>query len=136
MTMIKLDDPDLFGNDAAEDESPERLAFYFVDKDVFKTFRNEDVRLSIAMARKGIGKSAILAHTAFLLERAPSKPLVVNLKGSDLVAQRPMPSMRSDILIYDWQQRICTAVVHRLAQALSVAIDDDSSLMVEASEIA
>ena len=84
--MIDLNHPEHFGKDDAETEKPEVLDSYFVDKDVFKAFRNPDVRLSVARCRKGIGKSALLSRTAYSVRTEHPADLVVQLRGSDLVA--------------------------------------------------
>lgn len=51
MNNIKLDDPKLFGNLAAEDEDIDLLDSYFVDKSVYDYFRSED-KLWIVRAKK------------------------------------------------------------------------------------
>lgn len=134
--MIPLNDVELFGKDDAETEDPERLDSYFVDKDVFKSFRNPHVRLSVARCRKGIGKSALLSRTAYAVRNRYPDDLVIQLRGSDLVAQRPAPDLRPDILVYDWQQRVCTAILHRIGADMRLALTDDAMSIVESSELA
>ena len=51
---IDLLSNELFGNEAAEDESPEILSSYFVEKHEFTPFYNAKVKFQIVMSRKGI----------------------------------------------------------------------------------
>lgn len=87
--MDFLDDRNLWGNEAGEDEEPAVLSSYFVRQPEFDAFFDPDVRLSVARARKGMGKSALLKECEYLAGR-DGKVVVVSLKGADLVAQRPV----------------------------------------------
>ena len=54
MTGLKLDDPLLWGNEAAEDEDSAILSSYFTTQDDFEGFFDPGVRLRVARARKGL----------------------------------------------------------------------------------
>lgn len=134
-TLINLTDPRLFGNEAAEDEDPGVLDSYFVEKPEFKIFEDEKVPLSIVRARKGVGKSALLARGAYSKNNESPKPLVISIIGADLVAQRPFKVGNASELIYDWQQRICSRINVELGREIGLALDDASISLVEASEL-
>lgn len=132
--MNLLDDRKLWGNEAAEDEEPAVLSSYFVRQPEFDTFFDPGVRLSIARARKGMGKSALLKECEYLVGK-DGKAVVVSLKGADLVAQRPVSELSADEHIHDWQQRICMCINHHLGAELGFAFNDDHMLLVEGAEL-
>ena len=87
MFKIDLADETLFGNDAGEDESPEILASYFVDQAAFSRFLRPTNKLSVARAKKGMGKSALLSKFAY--DRGEEgEEIVVRLVGSQLIGDR------------------------------------------------
>ena len=55
--MLKVDDRRLWGNEAADDEDPKLLNSYFVTQPAWDDFFDGSIPLSIARARKGMGKS-------------------------------------------------------------------------------
>jgi hypothetical protein len=132
---IPLNDRRLWGNEAADDEDPEVLDSYFVSQDAWADFFNAGVPLSIARARKGMGKSALIRECAFRVTRQDNA-LVLSIKGSDLVAQKEFKAQSPLEHIFDWQQRICTAVARRLGASIGLAVDDDRISLVEAAELA
>jgi hypothetical protein len=84
MPSIDLLDPMLFGNDAAENEDEESLHYFFVNQDIFETFEDEGRPFSICRARKGMGKSALIVHTATKKEQDTDNT-VVRMTGSELL---------------------------------------------------
>lgn len=131
---VTLDDRLLWGNEAAENEEPSILSSYFVDQDAFFPFFDPGVRFSIARARKGMGKSALIRECANRLSSS-SQVLVVSLKGQDLVAQRPLPHASPAEHIYDWQQRLCFAINRVLGAHVGIALRDDAMALVETAEL-
>jgi hypothetical protein len=83
-----LINPDLFGNDAGEDELPEVLNGYFLEKQEFHAFFNADTRLAFVRSRKGIGKSALLRQVYFRRSNLNEGELLIYVKASDLVAMQ------------------------------------------------
>ena len=67
--MINFDfkDKKIYGNEAGEDEDVEILNSYYVDHTDFDYFFDPNERLSIVSARKGMGKSALLARLHYKL---------------------------------------------------------------------
>lgn len=132
--VIKLDDRRLWGNEAADDEDPEVLNSYFVNRPEWDEFFEPSTRLSIARARKGMGKSALLAECAFRL-RNHSSTLIISIKGADLAAQKEFKSLSAIEHVYDWQQRICAVINRSIGQQIGFAISDDSIALVETAEL-
>lgn len=132
---LQLDDRRLWGNEAADDEDPEVLNSYFVNQPDWHEFFNVNIPLSIARARKGMGKSALLRECAFRL-RGQADTLVIAVKGADLVAQRDFRLLTPSEQLYDWQQRICAVINRNLGAQVGFAFTDDSIALVENAELA
>lgn len=131
---IQLDDRRLWGNEAADDEDPEVLNSYFVSRPEWQEFFDPKIGLSIARARKGMGKSALLSECAYRL-RITSTGLVILIKGADLAAQREFKPLSPMEQVYDWQQRICAIVNRRLGEQIGFAVTDDAIALVETAEL-
>ncbi|MBI3554174.1 MAG: hypothetical protein HY077_16880 [Elusimicrobia bacterium] len=81
---IRLNDPDLFGNDAAEDEDEAVFASYVVDRPELKDFTSALRRICIARAYKGEGKSALLRHAASKVQQSGSQAIVIQSSANSL----------------------------------------------------
>jgi hypothetical protein len=125
----------LWGNEAADDEDPEILNSYFVTQPQWGEFFDAKVALSIARARKGMGKSALLRECAFRAQHEDAS-LVIPIKGSDLVAQKEFKNQTPIEQIYDWQQRVCTIVSRYIGANIGLAFTDDKITLVESAELA
>ena len=142
MTQLALDDPDLFGNDAGEDEDERLLLSYFVEQPAFAAFLDPARRLWFATGRKGTGKSALLVRFAHALRSAPAAagaapPLVLQLVPSQLVALKEPPATDNPILLENyWKQVICGAINMALARDIGVAWSDNQMALVEGAELA
>jgi len=133
--MIKnIADRNLWGNEAADDEDPEILSSYFINNIEFDDFFDENVSLVIVRAKKGMGKSALLNEYANKREKL-DKNIVINIKGSDLISQRPLQILSTVEYIHDWQQRICMCINREIGNIIEFAIDDDQILLVENAEL-
>ena len=66
---IDILNKELFGNDAGEDEKIEILNSYYVDRDDLKDFFDKEVKLNVVSARKGMGKSSLLARLNYKLNK-------------------------------------------------------------------
>lgn len=135
---LKLDDKLLWGNEAADDENPELLNSYFVTQrnDEWDEFFNIDIPYSIARARKGMGKSAILKECAYR-NKNNENCTVIDIKGSDLIAHKALPEGIQDVTqsIFDWKQRICAIINHKLSDSIGFAWTDDVITLVENAEL-
>ena len=123
ISIKQLDYTDLriFGNEAGEDEKPAILNSYFVNKPEFEYFENDQNSFSIVQGLRGTGKSALLARLAFVRQDNPDKPLVIFIKGSELVAGKPFESKSPLEYIYEWQQRICSRINAELGRDIGLA---------------
>lgn len=135
-TRRDLIDPELFGNEAGDDEDIEILNSYFVEKPDFERFYSPNTRIAFVRSRKGVGKSALLKQSLFRRKQTSSPELLIHLKASDLVALQDVPSGSPDELVYGWQQRICTQINRELGAILKVGFTDDAILLIESSELA
>ncbi|MEX0178931.1 MULTISPECIES: P-loop ATPase, Sll1717 family [unclassified Stenotrophomonas] len=134
--LAELTDPELFGNEAGDDEDPEVLAGYFLDKAAFKPFYSDSQRLQFVRSRKGIGKSSLLKRTYYERRRQKEAGLCIYVKASDLIALQDVRGETPDEMIYGWQQRICTLVNREMGSILNVGFTDDAISLIESSELA
>lgn len=132
----ELIDPELFGNEAGDDEPIEVLDSYFLSKPEFDRFYSPANKLAFVRSRKGVGKSALLKKTLSTRQMAGEGEILIHLKASDLSALQNVDHSSPDQLIYGWQQRICTQVNRELGAALRVGFSDDSMLLIESAELA
>lgn len=132
--MFNISDKRLWGNEAADDENPIILNSYFLSNPDCEPFFEKHERLLISRARKGMGKSALINELAYRLSN-DGNSIIINVKGSDLVAQRPTNYGTPDEHIHDWMQRICMLINREIGARISFAFNDDDILMVEASEL-
>lgn len=127
-----------FGNEAGDDADPSELVTYFVEQAQFKEFYTRSKKISVATAKKGVGKSALLKWTAHSLQRSDTDAVVISCRGADLV--RSKFGLNSQLstpneYINDWMVRICALINRALATKLSLAFTDDSITLVETAEI-
>lgn len=128
--------PDLFGNEAGDDEELEILDSYFLDKPEFEQFFSPKTRLAFVRSRKGVGKSALLKQSLSRRLKSGSEELLIYLKASDLIALQDISARSPDEFVYGWQQRICTQVNLELGATLNVGFTDDTMLLIESAELA
>ena len=82
-----------------------------------------------------MGKSALLNEYANRQERR-ERSFVINIKGSDLVSQKPVQDLSTAEHIHDWQQRFCMCINREIGNSIQFAADDDDEiLLVENSEL-
>lgn len=133
---IDITDPELFGNEAGEDEDPQVLRSYFVDKPEFAPFSRFSTPLAIVRARKGMGKSALLSKIATDKQTDDDGSVVVFIRGSDLAAFGDMVNLEPNQLINEWQQRLCAMINYEIGSRIKFASSDTTITMVESSELA
>jgi hypothetical protein len=130
-----LADPELFGNEAGEDEDAAVLDSYFIRKPDFERFYTARSRLAFVRSRKGMGKSALLTHAHYQRHLADDGDLLIYIKASDLLALQTVQGESPAELIFGWQQRICTRINLELGSTLKLGFTDDSILLIESAEI-
>lgn len=131
----ELIDPELFGNEAGDDEDSAVLDSYFLRKPEFDRFKSPATKLAFVRSRKGVGKSALLRQTYFERQKANDGEILIYLKAADLSAVQNVDHSSPDQLIYGWQQRICTQINRELGASLKVGFSDDSIMLIEAAEL-
>lgn len=131
-----LCNPALFGNDAAEDEESSILNSYFVMSPDYTDFFDTISKLKFVRARKGTGKSALLAVTAYRKRLIHEKPLVISLSGPTLPTFLEENEFNNpNTVIAEWQQRLCQFINIEIGKEIGFAISDTSISMVEIAEI-
>lgn len=130
-------DDELFGNEAGEDENPERLASYYLEKAEYEVFFSTKRNLEFVRARKGVGKSALLNYAAYKLESKNPKSIYISVKAADLISIKAHPSYDSSALEFTnyWQECLCTRIAIELGKNIHVATTDDAMMLVEMSEL-
>lgn len=133
---INLADNTLFGNDAGEDEAPDVLASYFLNKELFSDFFSRDNRLCFARSRKGMGKSALLSKLDYDLKNDPEKPIVIRTTGSQLLGIAH-PDRTDHLALQNyWIRVLCARVNLELGKQIGFAFRDNTMTLVEQSELA
>jgi hypothetical protein len=137
MVTINLKDKKLFGNDAGEDEDLEVLNSYYIDHPDFDEFYNEDEKLSIASARKGMGKSALLSRLEHKLRNDPKykSPIVIRVKGGELLGLGEFSGEDHSYLENYWKQIICKRIIVEIGSNIGFALSSNDVSMVELAEI-
>jgi len=104
----------LFGNEAAENESPLRLKQYFVKGSVYEQVASDNP-LRILVGHKGIGKSALFKIAMF--EDAERGDLTILIRPDDIVgiAAQERPILE---LIRDWKEGLLCLLAEKSFQAL------------------
>lgn len=133
--LLKIMD---FGNEAGDDADVEELVNYFVEQNAFSRFLENSRRISIATAKKGVGKSALLQWIAYTVAKRDPSAIVIKCRGADLVRskfKRSVELKTPNDYIHDWTVRICTLINREIARRINFAFSDDSISLVEAAEI-
>lgn len=123
----------IFGNDAAEDELPEKLAEYYVSLEDFNDFDDTEDKLLIVRGRKGTGKSTILSYFSYKLEKENN--FVIKTNGSKLSQYFDNNNTSPNEYINEWQKTICSYISLEIGRNIKFASNDDSISLVEYSEI-
>lgn len=123
----------IFGNDAAEDELPEKLAEYYVNLADFEDFDDSDDKFLIVRGRKGTGKSTILSYFSYKLENKNN--FVIKTNGSKLSQYFNNNNISPNEYINEWQKTICSYISLEIGRNIKFANNDDSISIVEYSEV-
>ena len=127
--------PELFGNEAGEDEDKKRLTDYYLEKEKNKLFHDANRRLEFVRARKGVGKSALLNYSAYKVEELYKDDIVINIKASELIALYECDVYQPLQYTNCWQQRMCLRILNEIAKKIKIAVSDDSMKIIESAEI-
>lgn len=134
---IDLKDKNLFGNEAGEDEDPKVLNSYFIDHEDFEDFFDKSRKLSIVSARKGMGKSALLSRLEHKLqhEEAYGNPIIVRVKGNDLLGLGDFSGKDQAYLESYWRQIVCKRVILEIGTRIGFALSSNEMSVIEVSEL-
>lgn len=134
---IDILNKELFGNDAGEDEKIEILNSYYVDRDDLKDFFDKEVKLNVVSARKGMGKSSLLARLNYKLnnETEYDNPIVVKVTGNTLLGLGDFKDKDQAYLENYWKQIICKKIIIEIGSSIGVALSSDTMSMVEMAEL-
>lgn len=137
MAVLNLKDKKLFGNEAGEDEPLEVLNSYYIDSSDFDDFFDEEERLAIVSARKGMGKSALLSRLEYKLSKEPqyNSPLVIRVKGNELLGLGQFSGSDHAFLENYWKQIICKKIIVEIGSRIGLALTSDQISMVELAEL-
>jgi hypothetical protein len=122
-SSIKIDDPNLYGNEAADDENLSKLAGYYVPVPDSNNLFGLQNKFAIIRAKKGMGKSALLRylHYTKLIE---ANTLSIYLKESDFyIANEKYPfpeNIESGSYVHIWQQRICFKIAYEIGKLIKI----------------
>lgn len=137
MVNVNLKDKKLFGNDAGEDEDLDVLNAYYIDHSDFDDFFDNDEKISVVSARKGMGKSALLSRLEYKLTNEPeyNSPLVIRVKGNELLGLGDFSGEDHAFLENYWKQIICKRIIVEIGVSIGFAFNSDEMSMVELSEL-
>lgn len=129
---IRLTDPYLFGNDAAEDEDAEILESYAIERPELVDFTTATRRICIARAYKGEGKSALLRLSASQVEKGGESQIVVFISANSLA-----PTLETADFpqwIRAWKAAILGQLAAEVGATIGAAWSDDTISLVEEAE--
>lgn len=128
-------DANLFGNDAGEDESTDRLKDYFLTTPEQDIFLSKDNKLNFVRSRKGMGKSALLCYTASAISVENPDDIVINIKASELEVDTQSSFTNAMGYVNMWQQAMCSRINNEIGKKLKLGISDDKMSVIEMAEI-
>ena len=134
---LPIYDEKLFGNLAGEDEDLAILKSSFYEHEMFNKFYEEDRKLSIVSARKGMGKSALLKFLVAKLEceEKYNSPLIIYVKGNDLLDLGDFEGKDHSYLENYWKKVICKKIMITLGANIGVALNSNEMTLVEMAEL-
>lgn len=134
-TTLDLSAHDLFGNDAAEDETEDVFESYAVKRSELERFTDPGVRLAVASAYKGEGKSALLRMARSSIASSTS------CEGTPIVLHCPASALTPDIdtitfpaWLRRWKAAILEWVAAEIGRTVNLAWSDDAMGLVEIAE--
>ncbi len=131
---INIADRQLWGNEAAEDESYEVLNQYFVTRPEWGDYFSLNTPFQVVRSKKGMGKSALLREISHRTKLSRSA-LVIEIKGSDITPVSDTSPEFASERIHDWQQRICSQINRHLGTMIGFAWNDVQMTLVDIAEL-
>lgn len=106
----------IFGNEAAEDETPDRLEEYYVKTDTYEQMKSPN-QLNILTGRKGVGKSALLKIIAS--EEKAKEQIPIFLLPDDILSIDINPGENFRATIRNWRNGLITQIFSKLLCSVS-----------------
>ncbi len=128
---IDLEDPTLFGNDAAEDESPDVFESYFMRRDEVDDFQDSGKQIQFLRAYRGEGKSAIIRH----VYEAKQNAGIWAVKATGAAISPTVETDDPNVWNRQWQRSILNLVACEVGSKIGVAWSDDAMALVEEAEL-
>lgn len=130
---IQLSDPDLFGNDAAEDEEDEVFKSYALERQEIEEFIQSTRPLGFVRAYKGEGKSALLRIArSKLLASDTAAGLIISTPASNLAPE--VNTTDFSVWIRAWKKTILGRIATEVGAKIGFAWSDDQMNLVEEAE--
>jgi hypothetical protein len=130
---IPLNDPKLFGNDAAEDEEDEIFKSYALERQEIEEFAQLDRQLNFVRAYKGEGKSALLRITrSKLLSLGKDAGLIISTTASNLAPE--LSTTDFSVWIRSWKKSLLGRIASEVGTKIGFAWTDDQMNLVEEAE--
>lgn len=115
MSLAYTDLEALLGADAAEDESDDRLAAYFLETPTYRQLVTSERRLTVIVGNKGTGKSAIFRIAALKDRREGRLPVEVRPDDMSDVATGSLEYLQ---LVSAWKKGLREIVIEKSLRAL------------------
>lgn len=128
---FNLIDPELFGNDAAEEESEDIFFSYAINPEGVSSFLSPDWPIAIARAYKGEGKSALIRLAQARLPK-DRDPVVVSATSSRIAPD--LSGADYSQWIREWKRGIVGHVATQVGTKIGFAWKDDEMALVEQAE--
>jgi hypothetical protein len=129
---IRLTDPTLFGNDAAEDEQDEIFYSYAVERPEVADFADTQRSLAIVRAFKGEGKSALLRLAQNKIRTLRPAPIHLARTASELAPEATKDEYH--VWTRAWKASILSLFATEIGSRIGVAWTDDAMSLVEEAE--
>ena len=112
---------DIFGHEAAEDETIERLKSYYVKTNIYDSMKSKN-SLKILVSHKGVGKSALLKVLS--AEDKEENRIPITIQPNDIV-DLDMSSESFHKKIANWKDGLSSIIFNKLIDCMG---DQDSNL--------
>jgi hypothetical protein len=122
----------IFGNEAAEDETDSIFSSYVLYRQEVQRFTDAARPLQVVRAYKGEGKSALLRLVEKQLKSTTNDTLIIRTTGQSLSPS--LESQDSDQWVREWKKRILERIANEIGATLSMAFTDDAISLVESAE--
>ena len=111
---------EIFGNEDAENESPERLKAYFFRNRAYESLKS-DLPIRILVGHKGVGKSALLKMCH--IEDAEEGFLTLWIRPNDVFSGVDLEAASFLSLVENWKIGLSTLIVKKALEAADQVLE-------------